>query len=93
MKRSVLLSIILLQSVGCATGEFSHIEETYQEHVRQCADSNSELRTKVFLDEQTCLVEAQKVRDQSNRNKNSLRRFFGDDGPGGGNTGFVYILN
>lgn len=81
------------QLLGCATGDYAHIDERYQARVERCKDPNSEDR-KIWTTFELCEADARAVRDEGKRNQYSLRRFFQDgSGTGGGNVTNVYILN
>ncbi len=87
MKR-ILLGIIALQVMGCATGDFSKIDATYEERVQRCKDPMSEDR-RIFGTEHICIADAAKVRDQSRANQYSIFNRLGS----GSRVDTIYIYN
>lgn len=92
VKLVVLLGIMPVVLVSCATGEFSHIDQTYEERIVRCADPASDDR-KIFPTEESCIADANSIRKESKANQTSIRRFLPGGGRGAGDTKFIYILN
>lgn len=87
-----VLGLLILQSMGCATGDFALIDERYNARVERCEDPSSDDR-RVWKTRDACVADAQRVRDEGRSNQYSLRRLWPGSGGGAGNTRFTYILN
>lgn len=86
-----LLGIMVVQLIGCATGDYAKIDEVYKENMSQCADPHSELR-KALVSYEACTKVVTDTRDEGRRNQYSLKRWL----PGGGGSNqpiMVYTIN
>lgn len=86
-----LLGIMVVQLVGCATGDYAKIDEVYQRNMAQCADPHSEIR-KVLLSYEICSKVVTDTRDEGRRNQYSLKRWL-PEGGGKDQPIMVYTIN